>query len=147
MKSRASLRGKLSSEIPTSSMADIAFLLITFFMVTTVFTAIHGIDYGLPKKETSSNIKPQESVYIHLKASGEITLDFVPVSSMEQLAAYIKGKMEQTQGRKPVILRTDPEVPYGVTVEVLDVLKQLNIQNISIPTQTDIELWKDYFRD
>ena len=142
-----SLRDRVSPEIPTSSMADIAFLLITFFMVTSVFTANSGIEYGFSKKEASSNIKPQESVYIHIRGNGEINLDFTPVSSMEQLASYVKGKMEATQGRKPVIIRSDPDAAYGLTVEVLDVLKQIDVKNISIPTQTDLELWKDYFRD
>ncbi len=86
-------------------MADIAFLLITFFMVTTVFTAIHGIDYGSPRR-MSANIKPQERCTFTSWPAR--TPRFVPVSSMEQLAAYIKGKMEPDQGRKPVILRTDP---------------------------------------
>ena len=36
------------SEIPTSSMADIAFLLIIFFMVTAVFSATKGLAFRLP---------------------------------------------------------------------------------------------------
>ena len=39
------------AEIPTSSMADIAFLLIIFFMVTAVFSATKGLTFALPKEE------------------------------------------------------------------------------------------------
>jgi len=138
---------RIQAVIPTASMADIAFLLITFFMVTSVFTVNSGIEYGFSKKEVSSNIKPQESVYVHVRDNGQIEVDFAPVSSMEQLASYIKGKMEQTQYRKPLIIRTDPTAPYGLTVQVLDILKQVEVKNITIPTQTDLEVWKDYFRD
>jgi biopolymer transport protein ExbD len=137
----------MTAEIPTASMADIAFLLITFFMVTTVFTAIHGIEYGMPKRERTSNVKPQESVYIHVLSGGQVMVDFVPIGSMENLATYVKIKMEQTQGRKPVIIRTDLDAPYGKTVEVLDVLKQLDVKNITLPTEKEIEIWKAYFRD
>lgn len=143
----ASLKDRMTAEIPTASMADIAFLLITFFMVTTVFTAIHGIEYGMPKREPNSNVKPQESVYIHVMYNGQVQVDFVPIGSMENLAIYVKTKMEQTQGRKPVIIRTDPDAPYGKTVEVLDVLKQLDVKNITLPTEKEIEVWKAYFRD
>jgi biopolymer transport protein ExbD len=144
---RMRVRDRMAADIPTASMADIAFLLITFFMLTTVFTAIHGIEYGIPKREPSSNIKPKESVYIHILFNGQIQVDFVPIGSMENLARYIKTKMAQTEGRKPVIIRTDPDAPYGRTVEVLDLLKQLEVKNISIPTESEIAAWKTYFRD
>ena len=42
---------RVTEEIPSCSMADIAFLLIIFFMVTTVFAAQKGIDFNLPKEE------------------------------------------------------------------------------------------------
>ena len=38
-------------EIPTASMADIAFLLIIFFMLTAVYSSNFGLEYGLPKNE------------------------------------------------------------------------------------------------
>lgn len=135
------------AEIPTASMADIAFLLITFFMVTTVFTAIHGIEYGLPKKTITSKIQPKESVYIHLLNSGDIQVDFQTVPNLTGLASYVKAKMAETSGLKPVIIRTDLAVPYGRMVEVLDLLKQLDVKKISIPTHSELEAWKDYFTD
>ncbi len=138
---------RVQSEIPTASMADIAFLLIIFFMVTTVFTATRGIDYGLPQREQTNEIQPKESIYIHIRNTGEMTVDFRPVANLTELASYIKAKMQETGGKKPVIIRTDPDVPYGRTIAVLDVLKVLDVRNISIPTETEVEQWKDYFRD
>ena len=44
-------RNNVDEEIPTSSMADIAFLLIIYFMVTTTFAATRGIDFSLPQEE------------------------------------------------------------------------------------------------
>lgn len=126
-------------------MADIAFMLIIFFMLTTVFTATKGIEYGLPKDEPKTNIQPRESVYVYIQSSGGISVDRRPARDMEELAGYIKGKMDETEGNKPVIIRTDPDVPYGRTIEVLDLLKMLKVKNISIPTQSELELWKDYF--
>jgi biopolymer transport protein ExbD len=138
-------RSRIPSVIPTASMADIAFMLIIFFMLTTVFTATRGIEYGLPKNEPITDIQPRESIYIYLRSGGGITVDGAPVRTMEELAGYIQSKMEETGGKKPVIIRTDPSAPYGRTVEVLDLLKLLKVKNISIPTQSDLELWKDYF--
>ena len=48
-----------SSDIPTASMADIAFLLIIFFMVTSVFSATKGLDFTLPKEEKDDRERHQ----------------------------------------------------------------------------------------
>ena len=45
------MKERPEAEIPTASMADIAFLLIIFFMVTAVFSATKGLDFALPKEE------------------------------------------------------------------------------------------------
>ena len=65
-------RDRPSDEIPTSSMADIAFLLIIYFMVTTTFTATRGLDFAPPKDDDNPPvIEKEESVLI------EITDDLV----------------------------------------------------------------------
>ena len=134
------------AEIPTASMADIAFLLIVFFMLTTVFTANKGIEYGIPKKEKTSAIKPEESVYIHIKSDGYY-VDFKKFNSLDEISGYIQRKMEETKFRKPVVIRTDDDVDFQKTVTILDLLKQIGVKNISIPTEEEIEQWKEYFQD
>ena len=51
-------RDRPDDEIPTSSMADIAFLLIVFFMVTTTFTATRGLDFALPEDDDDPSWSP-----------------------------------------------------------------------------------------
>ena len=54
-------------EIPTSSMADIAFLLIVYFMVTATFAATRGLDFALPKDDDNPPIvEKEDSVLIHI---------------------------------------------------------------------------------
>ena len=58
---------KVTDEIPTSSMADITFLLIVYFMVTTTFAATRGLDFALPKDDdTPPVIEKEESVLIEM---------------------------------------------------------------------------------
>ena len=58
----------VSDEIPTSSMADIAFLLIIYFMVTTTFAATRGLDFALPKDDDSPpQVEKEESVLIEIQ--------------------------------------------------------------------------------
>ena len=51
-----SKKSKASSEVPTSSMADIAFLLLIFFMVTTVFQKDRKVDLVWPQAEATEKI-------------------------------------------------------------------------------------------
>ena len=145
MKGALRLRGRVQADIPTASMADIAFLLIIFFMITTVFTATKGIEYGLPKQDPEAQVQPLESVYIRLRADRGLEVDRRPMADTDELAAYVAAKMAETENRKPVIIRTDADAPYGRMIDVLDVLKGLDVRTVAIPTQTEIEQWIDYF--
>ncbi len=133
----------VSDEIPTSSMADITFLLIIFFMVTNTFAATRGLDFALPKEEKNTNqIEREESVLIEVRPGGAF---FVDGKSMrpEEMLDYLKPKLERNPA-KPVIIRPDPESAYGDMVRVYDVLRQgkdkgVEVRNISIPTQREID--------
>ena len=134
---------RVSDEIPTASMADIAFLLIVFFMLTATFTASQGLDYGLPKDdEKLVDIDPVESVLVEVQSNGDLLVDSraLPIG---ELLAYLHPRLQQNPG-KPVILKTDPLAPYGSMVDVLDELRQgkdrLGLEDeitVAIPTQRE----------
>jgi biopolymer transport protein ExbD len=135
---------EVSSEIPTSSMADIAFLLIIYFMITTTFAATQGLDFQLPKEENNPpTVEKEESVLIEIQPSGQLIVDNRPMQ-LDQVLEYLKPKLERNP-LKPVIIRPDPDAPYGSMVTVFDELRQakdkigIQIKNISIPTQREIE--------
>ena len=138
-------RGHLSSgaAIPTSSMADIAFLLIIFFMLTAVFVTTRGLQFNLPEDDPNQlDVQPEEATHIKIIGQGQYLVDKTPMT-LEQMGGYIKVKMEQSP-EKPVIIQTQPNVPYFVMIEVFDLLKYLQVANISIPTGTEIERWKAF---
>lgn len=136
-------RRNVSSEIPTSSMADITFLLIIYFMVTTTFAATRGLDFALPKEEKNPPlIEKEESVLIEIKPGGQIVVDGKPML-LSGILDYLKPILAVNQ-IKPVIIRPDPEAAYGDMLRVYDVLRGgkdrgVEVRNISIPTQREIE--------
>lgn len=136
------LRSRVVPEIPTSSMADIAFLLIIFFMLTAVFSTNHGLEYGLPQNEDLTNVKPLESMHVRVLGDGTYTVDKRP-ATIPQIASYIDGKLKQNP-QKPVIIQTDPNVPYFATIAVLDLCKSLKVENVSIPTTSEVALWDGF---
>ncbi|NWG14373.1 MAG: biopolymer transporter ExbD [Acidobacteria bacterium] len=136
------VRNRIPAEIPTASMADIAFLLIIFFMLTSVYSSNFGLQYGLPKNEPLTEVQPLESIHVHILGPGQYTVDRRP-ATLPQIAGYIDMKLKQNP-KKPVIVQTDPDVPYYATIEVLDVCKQLRVESVSIPTSSEIAMWNNF---
>ena len=140
-------RDKISEEIPTSSMADIAFLLIIYFMVTTTFAATRGLDFSLPKDEQDNTplVDKEESVLIEIQPGGTLIVDGKQMP-LEAILDYLKPKLERNP-RKPVIIRPAQDAQYGYMVDVFDELRQaeakigFEIKNVSIPTQREIDMF------
>ena len=131
------------AEVPTSSMADIAFLLIVFFMLTAVFATTEGLQFQYPEDDpTQLDVQPEEAIHIKIMGEGNYVVDKTPMSEAE-LGGYVQAKMEQSP-EKPVIIQTAAEVPYFVMIDIFDLLKYLEVENISIPTKTEIERWKAF---
>lgn len=138
-------KGKVSDEIPTSSMADIAFLLIIYFMLTMTFATTRGLDFALPEDDdTPPIIEKEDSVLIEILPDGQLFVDSKPMG-LDEILDYLEPKLEANP-KKPVIIRPDGAAPYGYMVEVFDILRQgkdeLGLEkeiNVSIPTQREIE--------
>jgi biopolymer transport protein ExbD len=138
-------RGTVNEEIPTASMADIAFLLIVYFMVTTTFAATRGLDFSLPQDEDTPLIDKEESVLIEIQPGGLLMVDNRAMQLSEVLD-YLKPKLERNP-MKPVIIRPDETAEYGYMVDVFDELRQakekigIEVKNVSIPTQREIQMF------
>lgn len=139
---------QVSNEIPTSSMADIAFLLIIYFMVTATFTATRGLDLGLSPEDQQAEIDPIESVLVEVHTNGALTVDSRPMP-LSDLLDYLKPKLI-LRPDKPVIVYPDLDASYGLMVDVLDELRQGSAKLalgqeivISIPTRREAAtFWK-----
>ncbi|MCD4750020.1 MAG: biopolymer transporter ExbD [Thermoanaerobaculales bacterium] len=145
------MKREIESEIFTGSMADISFLLIIYFMVTSVFSATRGLDFALPDDDRETpEIKQEDSIDVFVQPGGDIMLDgnLMPADQIdEQLLKYIADTLKDNP-KKPVILRTDPEATYGNMIFVFDILRTpvedggIKIETISIPTQREMQnIW------
>lgn len=144
-------REKEEPEIPTASMADIAFLLIVFFMLTTVFSANKGMEHILPPKEdTDEAIEPEEAIYIHIFPGGQFSMDGTTytIEQPEKVYEYVNSKV-QVNAKKPIIVHTNREAPYGHMVIVLDQLKLLSAHMkqdlaVTIPSKDEASRYDQY---
>ena len=137
---------KAPAFIPTASMADIAFLLIIYFMVTTTFAATRGLDFSLPQDDDNTPlVDKEESVLIEIQPGGVLMVDNKPMQ-LDGILDYLKPKLERNP-MKPVIIRANEMTEYGHMVSVFDELRQapdkigMEVKNVSIPTQREIDMF------
>lgn len=117
-------------EIPTSSLADIAFLLLIFFLVTTTIDIDKGIGLVLPAKGETKEVHKQNITNLLINAQGDVLLDDFPIQ-----INLIKQSIQDKLAKRPnmiVSVKTDENTDYWVYIKVLDQLKQANASRISI---------------
>lgn len=133
---------KGKAEIPTSSMSDIAFLLIIFFMATTKFDVKEGIRIVLPQASQEQTQQTQtvtltekEMTRLQLLADGQI------VVNKEAPRAFANAELDMLIQQKvkinPIMIFkviTDREAKYSDMVRVVDRLKAAKIEKISLST-------------
>ena len=133
-------RREVPSDIPTASMADVAFLLIIFFLVTSVFSVTRGIQFSLPKHdEAALTSEPEAAVLIEIASDRSLTVDSRPMA-LADLQGYIGPKLQRNP-TKSVILQTALDAPYQAMTDVFDELRQVGVRNLVIPTSTELEMY------
>ncbi len=123
-------KSRNNSEIPMASLADIAFLLLIFFLVTTTIDVDRGIGLSLPAKGEETEVRTKNITNLLINAQGEILLDN-EVIAINEIARRIEHKIQENPNLI-VSVKTDRETKYDVFVKALDELKVANATRISI---------------
>jgi len=120
-------------EIPMCSMADIAFLLLLFFLVTTTISTDKGIPLLLPSWGDQLNVPKKNIVNVLINAAGQVMIaeKITPIPLIEK---DIRQRLEAPGMRDLLIvsLKPDKDTEYDVFIEVLDQIKLSGAQRISI---------------
>jgi len=105
-------RSRLAPTVTTGSMADVSFLLVIFFMVTTVLSVFRGLDLALPEEvDPSVEVEVEHAIDVHVIAGGALEVDGRTMA-LNALLGYVADKLADNP-RKPVILRTDSGATYA----------------------------------
>ncbi|MCG8604870.1 biopolymer transporter ExbD [bacterium] len=118
-----------AKEVPMASSADIAFLLLIFFLITTTIDIDRGIRLVLPARE-SQPIRPKNIANLLINAGGEALLDGQPVE-LTDLNRVIKQRL-QANPNLIVSVKTDRKTRYSAFIHALDELKITHATRISL---------------
>lgn len=130
-------KSKVSDEIPSSSMADIAFLLLIFFLVTTVFPKDKGLAIVLPEpNQEEVDINPKNLLFFLIQSNGQINIkrgesEQIQVVSANEVDGIWRQDFAQNENLIAVV-QTHPEASYRFMVDVLDGLQTAGANKISL---------------
>ena len=123
-------------ELRMDSTADVAFLLLIFFIVTTIFAAEQGLTLVLPGKQKNQEYIQKYSekniATIYVAEDNSLTLDRKPI-----VINQIKNSIEDrilSNSKLVVILKIHPDADYGKMVACLDELRLANATKVSLKT-------------
>ena len=128
-------RKQALGEVTMSSTADISFLLLIFFIVSTIFAQEQGLIMILPGKQNQQDVvKVKESniAFIRIAFDNSITLDRKPLQ-INQLMSLIEARI-LANSKTVVVLETHPDAHYGVMVACLDELKLAHARKLTLKT-------------
>ena len=117
-------------EIPTSSMADIAFLLLIFFLVTTTIDIDKGWGLVLPAEGETIEIKKKNILNCLINSSGMVLLGGEPVN-LKDVSRIVKEKLRENN-KLIISVKTHEKTHYKDYVAIIDQLKIADATRISI---------------
>jgi biopolymer transport protein ExbD len=121
-------------EIPTSSMADIAFLLLIFFLVTTTIDIDKGLGIVLPAEGQELEIRKENILNLLVNSMGQVLLGEEPIK-MEDVHRVIRERL-QANDRLIISVKTHGKTKYRDFIAAIDQLIMANATRISI-AETD----------
>ncbi len=128
-------KSNVASEIPSSSLADIAFLLLIFFMVSTVFRTERSRDVNQPEAAATQRVDEKRKNIMHLwvERDGSVYINDARVA-IEAITPIVREAYEETNRALVVAIRSDREVPYGTINAITEALRDGGALRVNFAT-------------
>jgi len=116
------------SEINVTSLVDVTLVLLIVFMITAPLIR-SGMQVDLPKA-AAKEIDPGEAIVLTVDKEGQLYWNKEKIN-----LAVLRERLEKRKASnrlKPVLLQGDKQVPYGRVIEVMDIIKELEIGKLGL---------------
>ncbi len=119
-------------DINVTPMLDLAYVLLVVFIILTT-ASVQGVRVNSPQTKAQSSLAKPQIRAVTVTRDGAVYLDAYPVS-LEQLAASL-GQYKAANPALPIVLKGDAEAQYDKVMQVLEVLKKLDITEVGLVTR------------
>ncbi|MBG9999243.1 biopolymer transporter ExbD [Pseudoalteromonas sp. NSLLW24] len=129
------LKHKLEQEtgqhIDMSPLLDVVFILLIFFIVTTVFVRESGVEVDKPQAVSASRLE-QQVIFLAITDSQQVFFDGSQIG-----VAGVRSSVEQMlkQQQRPVVIQADKTVPTELLVQVIDEAKLAGAAQVNLATK------------
>jgi len=125
-------REEISLGVSIAPLIDIVFLLLIFFILTSHFDIISGIDIKLPDISERGSDQSADTLTVALDKKGNCYLQKIKISSKD---LYLRLKERTKEKKINLILNADRDVTHGHVVRIMDLAKKAGINSIVIAAQ------------
>lgn len=124
---------KIDAGFSLSSMTDLVFLLLIFFVILSTMVSPNSLPVDLPVSDNKTKEKPIVAVRIDAESNFSVNNELIDPLDLE---GVLKDRMKTGRGKASIVLHVDQTVPAGVTVGVLEIAKR-NQWNAIIATRPE----------
>jgi len=118
-------------EINVTPMLDLAYVLLVIFIIMTT-ASVQGVRVELPKTKTTASLAKAGTRAVTVSERGDLFLDAYPMT-MESLEERL-GQLKAGNPALPIVVKGDGRVQYGKVMEVLEMMKRLDIVDVGLVT-------------
>ncbi|HXF59109.1 MAG TPA: biopolymer transporter ExbD [Candidatus Saccharimonadales bacterium] len=126
-------RARHHNAIPTASMADIAMLLLIFFLSTTIFKAREALSVRLPGATTGEHFQRERAIRVWIGPGGDVAFNDAAVP-VERVGEMLAAKL-QANPALSIALYADARVPYGTVARILDEVQRAHAPRVTLTTE------------
>ena len=123
------LQNKIRVETSSSSMSDLVFLLLIFFMITSTLISPNALPLNLPQSSSDTRVKQDLTVYITFDENAMPAYhlqDATTLIQRENLQAELLQALEGNAKDAAIVVRADKDIPVEEIVYTLDAVNQIN---------------------
>ena len=118
-----------------TSLIDVVFLLLIFFMVSTSFVDFtRRLDIELPEAKSSAEVVEKKSLLIEVGVEKRITLNGKTVL-LDNLESRLKADVESGKFKPSLTIKADKRLDYGYVIKVMGLISQAGVRDISLATK------------
>ncbi len=120
--------------INITSLIDVLFLLLIFFMVSSTFLEQPGIKLELPSAQSATIVEQKEYIlYVDKDGNMFLNKDQVTTANLEERVKKVLSSMKDNA----LVLKADQDVTHGTVVRIMDIIKSAGVKKLVIGTKLD----------
>ncbi len=140
-KKKKGKKRRLNIRIDMTPMVDVAFLLLTFFMLTTTMKKPQTMEINIPPSNTNVEVAASNLLQLYIKEDGTIYTVLGFDAAPEKIAfSEVRAKLVQLSAQNPkliTLIKIDRKGKYSMMVDIMDELNLANITRFSIAKLED----------